>query len=89
MRLEGQVRIKPVIAERDGKSDREEHEKKERDLEPIDPKEPNISWDRSQGEKQCADEKRADEPVDSLEGNSRKHILAGQLVIRGTQSRHL
>src|SRR6516164_4886361 len=83
MRLKGQVRIKPVIAERDGKSDREEHEKEERDLEPVDSKEPDIDWDRSQGEKQCADEKRADEPVDSLEGYSRKHILAGQWKIRG------
>src|SRR6516225_9976496 len=83
MRLKGQVRIKPVIAERDGKSGREEHEKEERDLEPVDSKEPDIDWDRSQGEKQCADEKRADEPVDSLEGYSRKHILAGQWKIRG------
>src|SRR6516164_970547 len=88
MRLKGQVRIKPVIAERDGKSGREEHEKEERDLEPVDSKEPDIDWDRSQGEKQCADEKRADEPVDSLEGYSRKHILPGQWEIRITQSRH-
>jgi len=32
-----------MIAQRDGKADREEHHKEETDLEPVDPEEPDIS----------------------------------------------
>src|SRR5215469_9746963 len=75
MRLERQVREETVIAKGNGKPDREEHHKKEHDLEPIDSKKPDIGWYGGQGEKQRADEKRTDEPVDSLERDSRKHSL--------------
>ena len=43
MCVEGKVREEPMIAQRDGKADREEHHKEETDLEPVDPEEPDIS----------------------------------------------
>ena len=70
MRLESEVRVEPVIAERDGKAAGAEHHKEERDLEPVDSKEPEICWYGGERQKQGADEKRAGWPVDFLERDS-------------------
>jgi hypothetical protein len=59
-----------VITERDGKTTCKEHHEKKDDLESIDPKEPEIGRDRGEREEQCADQKRADKPIDLVEGYS-------------------
>ena len=57
MCLEGKVGEKSVIAQRDGKADREEHHKEETDLEPVDPEEPEVDRHRGNRKEQGADEK--------------------------------
>ena len=49
MGVECEMRQEPVIAERDRKATRSQHDEKQSDLEPIDAKMPDVEWDRSKG----------------------------------------
>lgn len=72
-RLKSDVREEPVITEADAESARKKHQKKKRDLKPVDPEMPEIEWNDRERQYECADEKRTGCPVDAMNGKTRKH----------------
>ena len=84
--LKCQVRIEPVIAERDGKPYREKHHQKEHDLKPVEPKPPDISGHQGKQDEEGADKEGTRRPVDFNEGyvaeHSRQHPIAPEVTVR-------
>lgn len=56
-----------MIPKRDRESGREEHNKEQRDLERVDPEEPEVSRHCGDRKKQRAHKKGANEPIDFVE----------------------
>jgi hypothetical protein len=70
------MREKPVVPERDRESARTKHREEKCDLKPVDAKKPKIQGHCRERQKQSADEKGANQPIDSVEGNLWKHNIA-------------
>jgi hypothetical protein len=73
VRLKCQVRVESVIAERDRKTYGEKHGQKESDLEPVEPKAPDVSGNRGQRQQEGADEEETRWPVYFIEGDAVEH----------------
>ena len=65
-RLKSDMREEPMIAEADAEAARGKHRREECELEPVDPKAPEIQRDRGQTERRSADEEGAGGPVDPV-----------------------
>lgn len=72
-RLESDMREKPVIAQADAESACKKHQKKERDLKPVESEMPEIERDRREREYERADEERTGRPVDAMEWKTGQH----------------
>ena len=68
--LESSMGEKPVIPDRDGKSAGKKHHEKEHGLEGVQAEKPEINGHRGDRQKQSADKKGADQPINFLEGDS-------------------
>ncbi len=73
MRLEGEMREKPVIPEGDAEAGEREHHAEERDLEPVEAVMPDVSGGGGEGEKERPDQEAAGDPVDAVKGYSEIH----------------
>ena len=74
-RLESDVREEPVIAKADAESARQEHQEKKCNLKPVEPEMPEVEWNRGEGERERADEKRTGRPVDAMDWKTGHYIL--------------
>jgi hypothetical protein len=80
------MREKSMVPECDRESARAKHREEKCDLKPVDTKEPKIQGHCRDRQKQRADEKRANEPIDSVKGNLCKHNIGRLLGGRSSGS---
>ena len=73
-RAESKMGKHPMIPEGDAEAARREEYEKERDLKPIEAEIPEISRQRGEREDEGSDQERARRPVDSVKGDSEKHV---------------
>ena len=72
-----------MVPEGDRESASSQHGEKKNDLKSINAKEPEVRWYGRDRKEQRPDQKRAHEPIDSMEGNLWKHgagwLFGGQV----------
>jgi hypothetical protein len=78
--LESDVREEPVIAKADAESTTQEHQKKKRDLKPVEPEMPDVEWNCRERKRERADEKRTGRPVDAMDWKTGHHNFDGSAV---------
>ena len=71
--LKGHVGKEAVIAERDAQAGRDEESEKHRDLESVHPVIPQIPWYGRASDQGRANQERAVDPVDAVEGKAKFH----------------
>lgn len=74
-RLEGNMREKPVISERDAYAGRCQKREKKRYLKPVDPEMPDVSRHGRESENKRSDQERAGRPINAIGGETKDHWL--------------